>query len=136
MQLKPNQTGFTLIELLIVVVVIGILTAIAVPSYMDSVRKSRRADGKTALMTYAQAQEKYRANNPTYATTLASISINTTSPDGYYTIALVGTPNATSHSATATPTAKGGQSSDSCTFTVTQDGPDKSTAEKIACWGS
>ncbi len=50
--------AFTLIELMIVVAVIAILTVIAYPSYQDSVRKSRRADAKAALLELAQWMER------------------------------------------------------------------------------
>ena len=46
--LKKNQSGFTLIELMIVVAIVAILGAIAYPSYLDSVRKGKRAEGRTA----------------------------------------------------------------------------------------
>jgi type IV pilus assembly protein PilE len=62
--LKNNQQGFTLIELMITVAIVGILAAIAIPSYQDSVRKSRRADAEGALMGLANALErKYTENN-------------------------------------------------------------------------
>ncbi|AMN47269.1 type IV pilus assembly protein PilE [Steroidobacter denitrificans] len=51
-------SGITLIELLIVIVVIGILAAIAYPSYQQQVRRSNRAEGKIALEQTAQALEK------------------------------------------------------------------------------
>jgi len=50
--------GFSLIELMIVVAVIGILAAIAYPSYQDQIVKSRRAEGKAKLLEVAQALEK------------------------------------------------------------------------------
>ena len=52
------EKGFTLIELMIVVAVIAILAAIAYPTYQDSVRKSRRADAKAALLELAQWMER------------------------------------------------------------------------------
>jgi type IV pilus assembly protein PilE len=55
---QRQQNGFTLIELMIVVAIVGILAAIAVPSYQDSVRKSRRADAKGALLGLANAMER------------------------------------------------------------------------------
>ena len=54
-----KQLGFTMIELMIVLVVISILAAFAFPSYRDSVRKSNRAQAKTALMRLMQQQEQY-----------------------------------------------------------------------------
>jgi prepilin-type N-terminal cleavage/methylation domain-containing protein len=60
--------GFTLIELMIVVVVIGILAAIAYPSYQEHVRKARRADAQTALLELAQFMERHYTANGKYLT--------------------------------------------------------------------
>jgi type IV pilus assembly protein PilE len=59
--------GFTLIELMIVVVVIAVLAAIALPSFLNSVRKSRRAEAVSATAQIQQAQERFRANCPCFA---------------------------------------------------------------------
>ena len=63
---KKYQKGFTLIELMIVVAVIGILGAIAYPSYQDSVRKGRRAEARAALAELLYQQERYMTQNNTY----------------------------------------------------------------------
>lgn len=60
--------GFTLIELMIAVAVVGILAAIAYPSYQDSVRKSRRADAKSALLDAAHERTVFTENNQYTAT--------------------------------------------------------------------
>lgn len=63
-------TGFTLIELMVGVVIIGILAAIAYPAYTSFVQRSRRADAVAALTAIVQAQERYRSNRSTYASSL------------------------------------------------------------------
>ncbi|WP_411728108.1 type IV pilin protein [Methyloglobulus sp.] len=54
-----TQKAFTLIEIMIVVAIVGILAAIAVPSYQESVRKSRRSDAQGALMGFANGMERH-----------------------------------------------------------------------------
>ena len=116
---KQAQHGFTLIEMMIVVAIIGILAAIAIPSYQDYVRKSRRTDATVLLSSIQQAQEKYRANNVSYATTVASLgltgncgtgNLGIKSENSYYCVTLSTTATGTTYSATAT--AQGAQTSD------------------------
>jgi type IV pilus assembly protein PilE len=68
-----NQaTGFTLIELMIVVAIIGILATIAYPSYQNSVKKSRRADAKSALMGFVNAMERHYTETNSYCDAAAA----------------------------------------------------------------
>jgi type IV pilus assembly protein PilE len=82
---KYVNSGFTLIELMIAVTVIGILAAIAMPSYVESVRKGRRNDGMDALTAAAQKMEVVRARTGAYTDVLANANIGATSAEEYYT---------------------------------------------------
>ena len=84
-----RQGGFTLIELMIVVVIIGIISMIALPSFQASMAKGKRTDAKTALMESSSRMEQYYLDNKTYTTTLSDIGVSTTSPDGYYALSVV-----------------------------------------------
>jgi type IV pilus assembly protein PilE len=136
--------GFTLIEVMIVVVVIAILAAIAIPSYQYFVRNAQRADGMSALMDIRTAQERWRANNPTYAgnTDIDSlVPFGATSPDGFWTLAITHN-SASTFRATATKT--DGLSDPNCSplvlaFGVQWDAPATATPGLISqgpanCW--
>src|ERR1700728_858913 len=75
MQLRTRMRapGFTLIELMVVVAVASILVAIAVPTYQNQIRHSRRTDAKTALLDMAVRQEKYLTLGNTYTATAANV---------------------------------------------------------------
>jgi type IV pilus assembly protein PilE len=107
------ERGFTLIELLIALVVLGILTAIALPSFNESFRKSRRSEAFAALSGVQQAQERWRTNHSSYTTDMSSTGINlpTTTSGGYYGIA-VDAADPVSYSVTATGAAGTTQAND------------------------
>ena len=71
-----KKEGVTLVELMIVVAIIAILGAIAYPSYLDSVRKGKRAEGRTALLELLQQQERYMTQNNTYLVIAANANQN------------------------------------------------------------
>jgi type IV pilus assembly protein PilE len=112
-----TQRGFTLIELMIVAIVIAVLAAIAIPSYLEQSRKGRRADAVRAMGEYQLALERWRAENPSYANCSPSpCGSGTYPPDPtseFYTVASGGiTTSATAYSITLSPSGK--QAGDRC----------------------
>lgn len=112
--MKKTTQGMTLIELMVVVAVIGIIAAVAYPSYQSQVRKSRRSEGIMMLQAAQLAQEKYRLNKDTYASTAGftdpaflgickgnTITPACTSLNGYYNLTATG--GTSSYTLTATP---------------------------------
>jgi len=81
-----NQTGFTLLELLVAVVIVGIILAVAVPSYKSFRSTSIRADECIKVLSLLAFQaEKYKGRENTYPTTMAAMNMSSTSSEGNYT---------------------------------------------------
>jgi len=74
-----NRRGFTLIELLIVVVIIGILAAIAIPKFQNTKGKANAASLRADLRNLVTAEEAYFYDNSAYTTSIAALNIRVTS---------------------------------------------------------
>jgi len=109
--------GFSLVELMVVVLIVVVLSMVALPSYQQYMLKSRRSDAITALSAVVQAQERWRSNNPTYASAFASLDLPNTSPNRHYTLSLNGIGATGSfnsgYEVHATPVSTGRQAGDS-----------------------
>lgn len=105
-----KSRGFSLIEIMIAVAIVGILVAIAVPSYQGQLRKGRRADAQAFITQVAQRQQQYLLDARTYALGGAALSelnlVPPTSVSDHYNVTV--TPAAPtvppSFTVTATPT--------------------------------
>lgn len=128
----------TLVELLIVVAIVAILASAALPSWNSQVQKARRADAKNTLIFVQVEQEKYRADNGSYASSMSALGLSTynSASRDYYNISIVSN-SETAFVASATPNTNGGQNNDLCgTFAVDQSGPNQSGvyASISDCW--
>jgi type IV pilus assembly protein PilE len=131
--------GFTLIELMIALAVMSILVAVAYPSYMDQVRKGRRADGQAVLLEATQFMERFATENLRYDQSRAGTAValpaylSKAPKDGgakFYDIQLQSVA-ADTYTLRAVPA--GTHSGDACgTMTVTQTG--LKGAAKDSCW--
>lgn len=120
-----NFAGYTLIELMIVVAIVGIIAAIAIPSYQSQISGSRRNDAKQQLLQLQIQQEAWRLENDQYADT-AQLGMPVSD---YYTFTVE---NASATTYTLKATAKGSQTSDAACTPLTLD---QSTAKAPAgCW--
>ncbi|WP_324778917.1 type IV pilin protein [Thiobacillus sedimenti] len=136
----PFQSGVTLIELLVVVMIIGILAAVGYPSYVDHVRRAKRADAQAIMTEDAQFMERYFTTNGTYvgATLTGPQAQSPKNGPADYNITL---PNAnltaTGYVIQATPT--GTFSDPQCgTLTIDQTGTrtESGTGTVADCWRS
>ena len=142
---KKLTAGFTLIEMMIVVAILGIISAIALPSYTEYVQRGKRSDAKVELLRMAQLQESYFVQNLSYASTTAQLGFTgiVESEQMEYTIELDvpagcdGTSANSCASFTLTAEGNGAQATDKCgDFTLTNTGLKGSggTETVARCW--
>jgi type IV pilus assembly protein PilE len=142
--MKRMQMGLTLIELMTVMVIVGILAAVALPSYSQYVTRTHRAEAKTALLENAQFLERNFTVTNSYETTgggdeltEASLPVTQSPKEGAnakYDIQLVNLPG--SFVLSAVPRAGGRMEDDSCgTLTLSNTGAKGSSkGDPNTCW--
>lgn len=123
------QKGFTLIELMIVVVVVGILAAVAFPSYESYIVKGNRAAAQAFMMDVENRQKQYLLDARSYAADLATLGMAAPADvSGFYTLSIAVSATPPAFTITATPKAGTRQESDGA-LTVDSSGT-KTPADK------
>ncbi|NMH64739.1 type IV pilin protein [Shewanella salipaludis] len=131
-KMPGNDSGFTLIELMIAVAVVGILAAIAYPSYIQYVAKSARSEGQAAVMRVANLQEQYYLDNRVYTEDMTKLGLGASpfvTEHQHYSVASKGT---TSFTITATPQGAQASRDTTCTSLTMTDAGVK--GPKAECW--
>lgn len=143
-----RETGFSLVEILIVITIVAILAAVAVPSYTEHVRKQKRNFSKVQLHDVINRQNQYLADNRQYATNLTllgyasstyGITANGTyvAADSAEAIYTIGLSNTSAYAYTVVATPVNGQTSDSAcgTLSITSGGAySASGSHGSDCW--
>src|SRR5439155_21335771 len=126
-----GRKGFTLVELAVVIIIIGVLAAFAVPRFLDSVERSKAGEAFNYLSAIRTAQERYQIRMGTYCDDLTKLDIQMPNPK-YFTVAVpaAGTTGSLEDSWTLTLTragAAGGNGAYTVVFTDPGYDPDNST---------
>jgi|SRR5665647_2738153 len=130
-----QQSGFTLLELMIVVVVVAILSAIALPSYSDYVIRSRLTEVYSALASAQSSAEQFWSNNRTYVGFDAAPGFPAATTNFTYNLS-----NQAASTYTITATAVASSSVHDFAFTINQNGNKATTAvpsgwtSSTTCW--
>jgi type IV pilus assembly protein PilA len=100
---KNSNKGFTLIELLVVIIIVGVLAAIALPSFLNQIGKARGSEAKSSIGTINRSQQAYRLENNIFASNLTDLDAKITGK--FYSYAVTAGATAGTSAVTTTVTA-------------------------------
>lgn len=107
---QASSNGFTLAELLVVVTLVGILSAIALPTLLGNIAKARQTEPKTTIGSVNSTQQLHRGENSSFATSMNELGVGLPSTTDYYVYTITGDTDSATIIATARDTALKGYS--------------------------
>ncbi len=133
---KKGEKGFTLVELLVVIIIIGILAAIALPNFLNQGAKAKQTEARQNIGMANRVQTVFRSENNTFATTFDALAMgtlsgtSTTASTSNYSYTLAGAPESSSLIARANDAALKGYIGGASRFTNSQS---NSVISAVAC---
>jgi type IV pilus assembly protein PilE len=135
--MRKSMRGVTLMELLIVVVIIGILAAIAYPNYRQYAARAKRNEARAALLQIATNQERFYMQNNTYTTDLTALGFATspvfTTETGSYNVSVLPGADSNSYTAQAIYNNADAEAGKCSLFTINAQGA-KGSGPMVDCW--
>ncbi len=127
---KKDDKGFTLIELLVVIIIIGVLSAIALPSFLNQTAKAKQSEAKTTIGSVNGAQATFRNTGNSFANSMSQLALGLPTVTNNYTYNIVGSGDSATITAQAANSAMKGYAGGNFSYT---DAASNSAIASILC---